>query len=113
MFPGCAKQLRAGNALFGNIDTWVIWNLTGGAKGGKHVTDVTNASRTMLMNLETLDWDEEICAIMGVPKSMLPRIASSSEVYGHTLANGPFGGVISVAGDLGDQQSSYSWAGLL
>ncbi|MCA9992751.1 MAG: glycerol kinase GlpK [Ardenticatenaceae bacterium] len=104
--PGVREAAEAGNALFGNIDTWVIWNLTGGAKGGKHVTDVTNASRTMLMNLETLDWDEEICAIMGVPKSMLPRIASSSEVYGHTLANGPFGGVISVAGDLGDQQAA-------
>lgn len=104
--PGVREAAEAGNALFGNIDTWVIWNLTGGVKGGKHVTDVTNASRTMLMNLETLDWDDEICSIMGVPKSMLPRIASSSEVYGHTLADGPFGGNIRVSGDLGDQQAA-------
>lgn len=99
--PGVREAAAAGDALFGNIDTWVIWNLT-----GAHVTDVTNASRTMLMNLETLDWDADICATMGVPMSMLPKICSSSQVYGHTAAGGPFGGVIPVSGDLGDQQAA-------
>jgi len=86
----------------------VIWNVTGGVNGGAHVTDVTNASRTMLMNLETLDWDDEILKIMGVPKSMLPEIRPSSdpEVYGYTQADGPFGGEIPVCGDLGDQQAA-------
>ncbi|MCA9956550.1 MAG: glycerol kinase GlpK, partial [Anaerolineales bacterium] len=96
----------AGNALFGNIDTWLIWNLTGGVNGGAHVTDVTNASRTMLMNLDTLSWNEDIAKAMGIPMSMLPTIKSSSEVYGYTLENGPFGGRIPVAGDLGDQQAA-------
>ena len=91
-----------GRALFGNIDTWLIWNLTGGVEGGKHITDVTNASRTMLMDLHRLAWDDEICEIMGIPKSMLPKICSSSEVYGHTLEKGPFKGVVRVAGTLGD-----------
>jgi glycerol kinase len=99
--PGLREAAEKGDAIFGNIDTWVIWNLT-----GKHVTDVTNASRTMLMNLETLDWDDEIVKIMDIPKSMLPKIASSSEVYGHTKADGPFGGVLRVSGDLGDQQAA-------
>ena len=97
-----AKALK-GEVLFGNIDTWVIWNLTGGPNGGAHVTDVTNASRTMLMNLDTLDWDDEILSIMGVPKAMLPAIKASSEVYGE--AQGALGGV-PVAGDLGDQQAA-------
>lgn len=95
-----------GNAIFGNIDTWVIWNLTGGVNGGAHVTDVTNASRTMLMNLETLDWDTDIAETMGVPLAMLPKVASSSEVYGYTTEEGPFGGRIPVSGDLGDQQAA-------
>ena len=69
--------------LFGNIDTFLIWKLTGGADGGIHVTDVTNASRTQLMNLETFDWDNEITNAFGIPRAMLPRICSSSEVYGH------------------------------
>lgn len=99
--PGLREAAEKGDAIFGNIDTWIIWNLT-----GKHVTDVTNASRTMLMNLETLDWDDEIVEIMGIPKSMLPKIASSSEVYGHTKSDGPFGGVLRVSGDLGDQQAA-------
>ncbi|NLF64602.1 MAG: glycerol kinase GlpK [Chloroflexi bacterium] len=103
---GVREAAERGDAIFGNIDTWIIWNLTGGPDGGKHVTDVTNASRTMLMNLETLDWDDEIVNIMGIPKSMLPEIRPSSEVYGHTKANGPFGSVIRVAGDLGDQQAA-------
>ncbi|MFN2103492.1 MAG: glycerol kinase GlpK [Candidatus Promineifilaceae bacterium] len=101
---GLREAAEAGDAIFGNIDTWVIWNLT----GGSHVTDVTNASRTMLMNLETLDWDDEILEIMGIPKSMLPKIVPSSdpETWGKTLTAGPFGGMIPVCGDLGDQQAA-------
>jgi glycerol kinase len=98
---GLREAAEKGDAIFGNIDTWLIWNLT-----GEYVTDVTNASRTMLMNLETLDWDDEIVNIMGIPKSMLPAIKPSAAVYGHTKADGPFGGVIPVAGDLGDQQAA-------
>jgi glycerol kinase len=97
-----AKAVK-GEVLFGNIDTWVIWNLTGGPNGGAHVTDVSNASRTMLMNLDTLDWDDEILSIMGIPKAMLPAVKASSEVYGK--AGGALGG-IPVAGDLGDQQAA-------
>ena len=100
---GARAAAESGNAVFGNIDTWVIWNLTGGVNGGVHVTDVTNASRTMLMDLKTLDWDEEIMGIMGIPRSMLPAIRSSSEVYG--TATGALAG-IPVAGDLGDQQAA-------
>ncbi|MDT8306231.1 MAG: glycerol kinase GlpK [Anaerolineae bacterium] len=103
---GVREAAERGDAIFGNIDTWLIWNLTGGPDGGVHVTDVTNASRTMLMDLKTLDWDEEICQIMGVPRQMLPTIRPSSYVYGETKADGPFGGVIPVAGDLGDQQGA-------
>lgn len=104
--PAVREAADAGNALFGNIDTWVIWNLTGGVNGGVHVTDVTNASRTMLMNLETLDWDPELCDALSVPMNMLPTIKSSSEVYGYTDPAGPFGGRLPVAGDLGDQQAA-------
>ena len=104
--PAIREAADAGNALFGNIDTWLIWNLTGGVNGGAHVTDVTNASRTMLMNLDTLSWNTDIAAAMGIPMSMLPTIKSSSEVYGYTLDDGPFGGRIPVAGDLGDQQAA-------
>ncbi len=104
--PEAKAAAQRGDALFGNIDTWVIWNLTGGPNGGAHVTDVTNASRTMLMNLKTLDWDQEVADVMGVPLSMLPKVMPSSAVYGHTLAEGPFGGRIPVAGDLGDQQAA-------
>jgi glycerol kinase len=92
-----------GDAVFGNIDTWVIWWLTGGPDGGVHVTDVSNASRTMLMNLETLDWDAEILKIMGIPRAMLPEIRPSSEVYAQ--ATGALKG-IPVAGALGDQQAA-------
>ncbi|MCP4423951.1 MAG: glycerol kinase, partial [Chloroflexi bacterium] len=98
---GLRDAAERGDALFGNIDTWLIWQLA-----GEHVTDVTNAGRTMLMNLETLDWDDEILAVMDIPKAMLPKIASSSEVYGQTKADGPFGGVIPVSGDLGDQHAA-------
>lgn len=103
---GLRAAAEKGDAVFGNIDTWVIWNLTGGPNGGAHVTDVTNASRTMLMNLDTLQWSESITETMGIPKSMLPEIMPSSAVYGYTLENGPFGGKIPVAGDLGDQQAA-------
>jgi glycerol kinase len=100
---GARAAAEAGNLLFGNLDTFCIWNLTGGASGGVHVTDVTNASRTMLMNLETLDWDPEILSLMGIPRSMLPSIMSSSAVYGKAV--GDLAG-IPVAGDLGDQQAA-------
>jgi len=82
--PGVRQAVKEGNALFGNMDTWVIWNLSGGVSGGVHVTDVTNASRTMLMSLETLDWDDEILGLLNIPRSILPRIAPSSAVYGST-----------------------------
>ena len=100
---GARAKAEAGDLLFGNIDTWCIWNLTGGPSGGVHVTDVSNASRTMLMNLQTLDWDDEILRLMGIPRSMLPQIKASSEVYGK--ATGDLAG-IPVAGDLGDQQAA-------
>src|SRR5436189_1387870 len=100
---GARAKAESGEVLFGNIDTFVIWELTGGPDGGVHVTDVTNASRTMMMNLETLDWDDEILGILGVPRAMLPQIKPSSEVYGE--AKGALAG-IPVAGDLGDQQAA-------
>jgi glycerol kinase len=100
---GIREKAEAGDVIFGNIDTWVIWLLTGGTNGGVHITDVTNASRTMMMSLETLDWDDEILGILGVPRAMLPEIKASSEVYGE--ATGDLSG-ISVAGDLGDQQAA-------
>jgi len=105
---GVRAAAERGEAIFGNIDTWVIWWLTGGPDGGAHVTDVTNASRTMMMNLETLDWDDEILGILGVPRKMLPKIVPSSdpEIWGNTLKNGPFGDEIPVCGDLGDQQAA-------
>ncbi len=96
--PGAREKAEAGDLLFGNIDTWIVWNLT-----GSHVTDVTNASRTLMMNLATLDWDDEILSLLGIPRAMLPEIRSSSEVYGQ--ARGAMGG-IPVAGDLGDQQAA-------
>lgn len=100
---GARQRAENGEILFGNIDTWVIWNLTGGPDGGAHVTDVSNASRTMMMDLETLDWDDEILGILSVPRAILPEIRASSEVYGE--ARGDLAG-ISVAGDLGDQQAA-------
>src|SRR5215203_1100946 len=100
---GARARADAGDLVFGNIDTWCLWNLTGGTNGGVHVTDVTNASRTMLMNLETLDWDDEILGIMGIPRSMLPEIKASSEVYGNAV--GDLQG-IPIAGILGDQQAA-------
>jgi glycerol kinase len=100
---GVRARAESGDVVFGNIDTWVIWLLTGGTDGGAHVTDVTNASRTMMMNLETLDWDDEILGILDVPRAMLPEIRASSETYGEAK-NGLAG--IPVAGDLGDQQAA-------
>jgi glycerol kinase len=100
---GVRAAAERGDAVFGNIDTWVLWNLTGGVNGGKHYTDVTNASRTMLMDLKTLDWDPEIMKVMGIPRSMLPEIHSCSEVYGQAV--GDLAGV-PVAGILGDQQAA-------
>jgi glycerol kinase len=102
---GARDRAEAGDLLFGNMDTWVIWNLTGGTDGGLHITDPTNASRTMLMDLATLSWDEEIAGIMGVPTSMLPEIKASSEVYGEVSSGGALQGV-PIAGDLGDQQAA-------
>jgi glycerol kinase len=101
--PGAQAKADAGDLMFGNIDTWCIWNLTGGVSGGVHVTDVSNASRTMLMNLATLDWDPDMLKVMGIPRSMLPAIKASSEVYGKGV--GDLAG-IPVAGDLGDQQAA-------
>lgn len=105
--PGAREAADRGDAIFGNMDTWLIWNLTGGVKGGIHITDLTNASRTMLMKLQTLEWDEEILKVMGVSRSMLPEIRSSSEVYGYisSSAISALGG-IAIAGDLGDQQAA-------
>jgi glycerol kinase len=96
--PGTQQQAEKGELLFGNIDSWLLWNMT-----GEHVTDVTNASRTLLMDLNSLDWDEEILRIMGIPRVMLPKICSSSEIYGN--ARGGLGGV-PLGGDLGDQQAA-------
>ncbi|HKN96431.1 MAG TPA: glycerol kinase GlpK [Pseudonocardiaceae bacterium] len=105
---GVREAAEAGDAIFGNTDSWLLWNLTGGVDGGVHVTDPTNASRTMLMNLETLDWDEELLGFFGIPRSMLPAIKPSSnpDLYGTTRRDGPFGGEIGLAGDLGDQQAA-------
>jgi len=103
---GVKKAVENGEAIFGNMDTWLIWWLTGGPDGGVHITDVTNASRTMLMNLETLDWDPEMLDIMGIPRQMLPAIRSSSEIYGYTKSTGVFGDEIPISGDLGDQQAA-------
>ncbi len=86
------------------MDTWVIWNLTGGVNGGLHITDVSNASRTLLMDLATLDWDDELLEAIGVPRAMLPEIHASSEVYGEAKIPAVEG--VKVAGDLGDQQAA-------
>ena len=101
--PGTLERAHAGELAFGTIDTWLLWNLTGGINDGKHVTDVTNASRTLLMNLETLSWDEELLSAFDIPYEILPTIASSSEIYGTAIA--PLTGV-PVSGILGDQQAA-------
>ncbi|WP_448631146.1 glycerol kinase GlpK [Cellulomonas soli] len=102
---GAREKAERGDLAFGNTDAWVLWNMTGGVNGGVHVTDVTNASRTMLMNLDSLSWNEEIAAEMGIPLSMLPEIRSSSEVYGEGRTGGLLPGV-PIAGILGDQQAA-------
>lgn len=106
--PGVRELAEKGDALFGTPDTWVLWNLTGGPDGGVHVTDVTNASRTMLMDLETLDWDDELLGFFGVPRAMLPEIRESSATtpYGMTRLHGPFNGEVPITGILGDQQAA-------
>lgn len=107
LYDNVAKVKRAmneGRCLFGTVDTWIIWNLTGGRDGGLHITDVSNASRTMLMNIETLKWDPTLIKFFGVPASVLPTIKSSSEVYG-PIKTGPLAG-IPLAGCLGDQQAA-------
>jgi glycerol kinase len=102
---GAREKAEAGDLYFGNTDSWVLWNLTGGVNGGVHVTDVTNASRTMFMDLETLQWDDDILAAFNVPKSMLPDIRSSSEVYG-TAESSSLLRETPIAGILGDQQAA-------
>jgi glycerol kinase len=101
---GLRERAERGEILFGTMDSWVIWNLTGGPDGGVHVTDVTNASRTLLMSLRTLDWDERILSSIGIPAAVLPEIRSSAEVYGHAVS-GTLAGV-PVASALGDQQAA-------
>lgn len=105
---GVRRAAEQGEALFGTIDSWLIWWLTGGPQRGVHVTDVTNASRTLLMNLHTLDWDDGILDSLGIPRRMLPQIVPSSQAggWGHTLPDGPFGDAVPVCGDLGDQQAA-------
>ena len=105
---GVRADAENGEAVFGTIDSWLLWHLTGGVDGGVHVTDPTNASRTMLMNLDTLDWDDELLALFGVPRAMLPQIRPSSNpaLYGMTRPDGPFGTEVALAGDLGDQQAA-------
>ncbi|MFG3440860.1 glycerol kinase GlpK [Nonomuraea sp. NPDC047897] len=105
---GVREAAEAGDAIFGTTDTWLLWHLTGGVDGGLHVTDPTNASRTMLMDLETLDWDDELLSFFGIPRQMLPMIVPSShaEAYGRTRAGGPVGGEVTLGGVLGDQQAA-------
>jgi glycerol kinase len=106
---GAARDAASkGDACFGTMDTWVIWQLTGGPAGGAHVTDVTNASRTLLMDLETLAWDPEILHILGIPETILPEIvpSSDSKFWGYTLETGPAGARVPVCGALGDQQAA-------
>ncbi|MCF0167129.1 MAG: glycerol kinase, partial [Bacteroidales bacterium] len=100
--PGAREKAEAGKLRFGTVDTWLIWNLT---RGEKHVTDVTNASRTMLFNINTLEWDKELLQLLDIPKSMLPEVCSSSEVYGYTKTT-IFAHAVPIAGIAGDQQAA-------
>ncbi len=106
--PGVRAHAERGELLFGTVDTWLIWWLTGGPRGGVHITDYTNASRTMLMNLQTLDWDDELLRYLDIPRACLPAIRPSSDsaLYGTTAADGPLGGEVPVCADLGDQQAA-------
>jgi len=101
--PDASARAQKGEILVGTVDSWIIWNLTGGPQGGVHVTDVSNASRTLLMNLATLDWDADLLGLFGIPHVMLPAIQASSQIYG--VASGTLAGV-PIAGDLGDQQAA-------
>ena len=101
--PGVQEAAAEGRAVFGTVDSWLLWNLTGGAT---HATDVTNASRTMLMDLESLEWDEELLGLFHIPREMLPAIRPSSGVFGDTERRGPFGGEVVIGGVLGDQQAA-------
>jgi glycerol kinase len=105
---GVRDAAERGDAIFGNTDSWLLWHLTGGSSGGVHVTDVTNASRTMLMNLETLEWDDELLSFFAIPRQMLPEIRPSSDPagYGLTRGDGPLEGEVILSGDLGDQQAA-------
>jgi glycerol kinase len=102
--PGARAKASSGDALFGNIDTWLLWNLTGGPQGGLHITDVTNASRTQLMNLQTLQWDDELLSAFLIPRAVLPRVVASSELYGNAKIPVILG--TPIAGILGDQQAA-------
>ncbi len=104
--PELRRAADRGDALAGTVDSWLLWNLTGGASGGIHATDVTNASRTMLMGLASLDWDEELLSFFDAPRAMLPAIVPSAQVYGTTAADGPFRAEVIVAAALGDQQAA-------
>ena len=101
--PGARARAQNGEVLFGTIDSWLIWNLTGGPRGGRHVTDATNASRTQLMNLATLDWDEDILRLFDIPRACLPTIRSSSEFYGAASRSSQG---VPLAGAIGDQQAA-------
>jgi glycerol kinase len=104
--PAVQVALTNQTARFGTVDSWLLWNLSGGANGGVHLTDVTNASRTLLMNLEALDWDQELLTLFEVPLAALPEIKSSGEIYALTDPHGPFGTAVPIAGILGDQQAA-------
>ena len=106
--PGVRRAAEQGEALFGTLDSWLIWWLTGGPHGGVHVTDVTNASRTLLMNLHSLDWEDSILSSLGIPRRMLPRIMPSSQAggFGYTQRDGPLGDAVPICGALGDQQAA-------
>src|SRR5688572_10601796 len=105
---GARAAAECGEAVFGTIDTWVLWNLTGGPDGGLHVTDLTNASRTQLVNLKTRDWDDELLSLFRIPRQILPRICASCDrsAYGMTRKNGPFRAEVRIGGALGDQQAA-------
>jgi glycerol kinase len=100
------SAIASGTARFGTVDSWLLWNLSGGTQGGVHITDVTNASRTLLMNLETLQWDNELLGYFGIPRNVLPEIKSSSEKYAMTDPHGPLGSAVPIAGILGDQHAA-------
>jgi glycerol kinase len=105
---GVRDAARHGRAIFGTIDTWIIWNLTGGPRRGLHLTDVTNASRTQLMNLHTREWDDDLLGLFDVPRAMLPQIcpSSSPRAFGFTTARGPIAAEVPIAADLGDQHAA-------